>query len=247
MTGGREKLVVYNKKNRRKVVVIEHRWWKVLLDFAQLKHSSISFFHLHKHESPTSRWSRARTRAAKVGKGLSKNGKAQKLSMQHWLEAIDPKHRYGHNLHFYYVHWLHSQSNEPFFYWLDVGEGKELNIVDKCARGKLQQQCIKYLGPMERKSYEIEVKGGKFMYKQNGEVLDTSSSYLKGAVKWIFVLSASRTLYVGKKTKGLFQHSSFLAGGATLAARRIVVHNGILKVCIFILMVYTHHAIKTAC
>ena len=61
--------------------------WK-LLDFAELKHSSISFFDLDKHESAISRWSRARTRAAKVGKGLSKNGKAQKLALQHWLEAV---------------------------------------------------------------------------------------------------------------------------------------------------------------
>nr|GMD44549.1 IQ domain-containing protein IQM2-like [Ipomoea batatas] len=216
-------------RTRRKLadcaVLIEQSWWK-LLDFAELKHSSISFFDLEKHESAISRWSRARTRAAKVGKGLSKNGKAQKLALQHWLEAIDPRHRYGHNLHFYYVQWLHSQSNEPFFYWLDIGEGKEVNLVEKCPRWKLQQQCIKYLGPMERKAYEVVVEDGKFLYKQTGELLDTSD--LKGA-KWIFVLSTSRTMYVGKKKKGSFQHSSFLAGGATLAAGRIVVEDGTLK------------------
>lgn len=39
--------------------------WK-LLDFAELKRSSISFFEIEKHESAISRWSRARTRAAKV-------------------------------------------------------------------------------------------------------------------------------------------------------------------------------------
>lgn len=63
-----------------------HRW--KLLDFAELKRSSISFFDIEKHETAISRWSRARTRAAKVGKGLSKNGKAQKLALQHWLEAV---------------------------------------------------------------------------------------------------------------------------------------------------------------
>lgn len=31
---------------------------------------------------------------------------------------------------------------------LDIGEGKEVNIIDKCPRSKLQQQCIKYLGPV---------------------------------------------------------------------------------------------------
>ncbi|XP_059628785.1 IQ domain-containing protein IQM2 [Cornus florida] len=216
-------------RTRRKLadcaVLIEQSWWK-LLDFAELKRSSISFFEIEKHETAISRWSRARTRAAKVGKGLSKNGKAQKLALQHWLEAIDPRHRYGHNLQFYYVNWLHCQSKEPFFYWLDIGEGKEVNLLDKCPRLKLQQQCIKYLGPMERKTYEVVVEDGKLLYKQTGELLDTTGPR---DVKWIFVLSTSMTLYVGKKKKGTFQHSSFLAGGATSAAGRLVVENGIIK------------------
>lgn len=217
-------------RTRRKLadcaVLIEQSWWK-LLDFAELKRSSISFFDIEKPETAVSRWSRARTRAAKVGKGLSKNSRAQKLALQHWLEAIDPRHRYGHNLHFYYVKWLDSQSKEPFFYWLDIGEGKEINFVDKCPRCKLQQQCIKYLGPMERKAYEVIVEDGRFYYKQSGELLDTREG--PKDVKWIFVLSASMNLYVGQKKKGTFQHSSFLAGGATSAAGRIVVEDGLLK------------------
>ncbi|KAJ4898045.1 calmodulin-binding family protein [Raphanus sativus] len=218
-------------RTRRKLadcaVLVEQSWWK-LLDFAELKRSSISFFEIEKNETAVSRWTRARTRAAKVGKGLSKNEKAQKLALQHWLEAIDPRHRYGHNLHFYYNKWLHSQSREPFFYWLDIGEGKEVNIMEKCTRLKLQQQCIKYLGPMERKAYEVIVKEGKFFYKNSGEMLQTSSMEDSDS-KWIFVLSTSKVLYIGKKKKGVFQHSSFLAGGATVAAGRLIVENGVLK------------------
>ncbi|XP_052880585.1 IQ domain-containing protein IQM2-like [Gossypium arboreum] len=216
-------------RTRRKLadcaVLVEQTWWK-LLDFAELKRSSISFFDIGKHETAISRWSRARTRAAKVGKGLSKNEKAQKLALQHWLEAIDPRHRYGHNLHSYYNQWLHSQSKEPFFYWLDIGEGKEVNI-EKCPRSKLQLQCIKYLSPIERKPYEVMVVNGKFVYKQTGKPVHTNEE--TGDAKWIFVLSTSKILYVGVKKKGTFQHSSFLAGGATIAAGRLVVDNGILK------------------
>ncbi|KAJ6702675.1 IQ DOMAIN-CONTAINING PROTEIN IQM3 [Salix koriyanagi] len=178
---------------------------------------------MEKHESAISRWSRARTRAAKVGKGLSKNDKAQKLFLHHWLEAIDPRHRYGHNLHFYYLQWLASKSREPFFYWLDIGEGKEANL-EKCPRSKLQRQCIKYLSPMERKTYEVVVKEGKLLYKESGELLHTTKD-----AKWIFVLSTSKSLYVGKKMKGKFQHSSFLAGGVATAAGRLVVDGGVLK------------------
>lgn len=77
-------------------------------------------------------------------------------------------------------------------------------------------------------AYEVFVLNGKFFYKQSGELLHTSSGG-KDA-KWIFVLSTSKILYVGKKKKGTFQHSSFLAGGATTAAGRLIVEKGIMKV-----------------
>ncbi|XP_073137063.1 IQ domain-containing protein IQM1-like [Henckelia pumila] len=203
-------------------VVVEELWWKAL-DFAALKRSSVSFFNVEKPETAVSRWARAGTRAAKVGKGLSKDEKAQKLALQHWLEAIDPRHRYGHNLHLYYDVWFQSESVQPFFYWLDVGDGKEVNL-EKCSRTNLQRQCIKYLGPKERESYEVVVEYGKLVNKESGALIDT----IEGS-KWIFVLSTTRTLYVGQKKKGLFQHSSFLAGGAITAAGRLVAHDGILE------------------
>ncbi|KVH90695.1 hypothetical protein Ccrd_007339 [Cynara cardunculus var. scolymus] len=143
-------------------ILVEHRWWK-LLDFAVLKCSSVSFFQIEKPETAVSRWSRARTRAAKVGKGLSQHAKACKLALQHWLEA----------------------------------------------------------------AYEATVEDGKFMYKLSRKLLDTRSG--PAGSKWIFVLSTSNILYVGMKQKGKFQHSSFLAGGATLSAGRLVVIDGILK------------------
>ncbi|CAA2974392.1 UDP-glucuronic acid decarboxylase 2 [Olea europaea subsp. europaea] len=184
-------------------VLVEQAWWK-LFDFAELKRSSISFFDIERPETAVSRWSRARTRAAK----------------------IDPRHRYGHNLQFYYVCWLQCDSKQPFFCWLDIGEGKEVNL-ERCPRSKLQHQCIKYLGPTERKAYEVIVEDGKFIYKQSSHLLDTKDG--PNDIKWIFVLSVSKILYVGQKIKGTFQHSSFLAGGATLSAGRLEVEEGVLK------------------
>ncbi|VAI21512.1 unnamed protein product [Triticum turgidum subsp. durum] len=207
-------------------VLVEQSWWK-LLDFALLNRSSVSFFDIEKQETAVSKWSRARSRAAKVGKGLSKDDKAQKLALQHWLEEIDPRHRYGHNLHYYYDCWLHSESNQPFFYWLDVGEGKEINLEGKCSRSKLLSQCIKYLGPKEREDYEVVIEDSKLLYKKSRQIIDTS--FGPRDAKWIFVLSTSKSLYVGQKKKGKFQHSSFLAGGATSAAGRLVAENGTLK------------------
>lgn len=68
-------------------IVVEELWWKAY-DAASLNIKSISFFDEAKQETAASRWSRAGKRIAKVGKGLSKDEKAQKLALQHWLEAV---------------------------------------------------------------------------------------------------------------------------------------------------------------
>ena len=78
----------------------------------------------------------------------------------------------------------------------------------------------------EREAYEVIVNEGKLVYRHSGELVNTTEGS-----KWIFVLSTSRNLYVAEKKKGKFQHSSFLAGGATTAAGRLVAHDGVLEVC----------------
>lgn len=78
----------------------------------------------------------------------------------------------------------------------------------------------------EREAYEVILEGGRLVYRQSKELVHTTEGS-----KWIFVLSSSRILYVGQKKKGHFQHSSFLAGGATIASGRMVAHNGVLNVC----------------
>ncbi|KAK9290656.1 hypothetical protein L1049_008829 [Liquidambar formosana] len=206
-------------------VVAEELWWQAI-DFARLNYSTISFFNFSKTETAASRWSRVVLNASKVGKGLSKDSRAQKLAFQHWIEAIDPRHRYGHCLHLYYEEWCKADAGQPFFFWLDVGGGKEFNLQE-CSRSKLRQQCIKYLGPQEREHYEYIVVEGKIIHKQTGDLLDTNKGS-QGA-KWIFVMSTFKKLYAGEKKKGIFHHSSFLAGGATLAAGRLEVEDGVLK------------------
>ncbi|KAI3523788.1 hypothetical protein L1887_02191 [Cichorium endivia] len=203
-------------------VVVEELWWQAL-DFARLNHSTISFFNFLKPESAASRWNRISLNASKVGKGLSLDSKAHKLAFQHWIEAIDPRHRYGHSLHLYYEEWCKADAGQPFFYWLDIGDGKTVDLKE-CPRSKLRDQCIKYLGPQERENYEYMIIEGKIIHRLSGLLLDTNNGE-----KWIFVTSASNRLYAGEKKKGKFHHSSFLAGGATLAAGRLDVDKGTLK------------------
>ncbi|KAF3499621.1 hypothetical protein F2Q69_00043903 [Brassica cretica] len=196
-------------------VVVEELWWKELKLTASEPNRT--------NQTAVSRWARAGTKAAKVGKGLLKDDKAQKLALRHWLEAIDPRHRYGHNLHLYYDVWSVSESSQPFFFWLDIGEGRQVNLT-KCPRTLLQRQCITYLGPKERPAYEVVVEGGKLVNRQNKKLVET----IEGT-KWIFVLSTTRKLYIGQKEKGRFHHSSFLSGAAITAAGRIVSHGGVVE------------------
>ncbi|XP_039041208.1 IQ domain-containing protein IQM1-like [Hibiscus syriacus] len=76
----------------------------------------------------------------------------------------------------------------------------------------------------KREAFEDTVESGKLVYKQSGTLINTIEDS-----KWIFVLSTTRSLYVGKKKKGDIQHSSFLSGGATTAAGRSVASHGVLE------------------
>ncbi|CAK7325292.1 unnamed protein product [Dovyalis caffra] len=115
-------------RTRRKLadsaVLAEELWWKAL-DYARLNRSTVSFFSFDKPETAASRWSRISLNAAKVGKGLAKDARAQKLAFQHWIEAIDPRHRYGHNLNLYYEEWCKADAGQPFFHW-------KHNVIPDC-------------------------------------------------------------------------------------------------------------------
>ncbi|XP_022870258.1 IQ domain-containing protein IQM3-like [Olea europaea var. sylvestris] len=159
-----------------------------------------------------------------VGKGLSIDTKAHILVFKYWIEAIDPRHRYGNNLHLYCKEWFKSSTSQHFFVWLDFGDGKEVDL-EECPRSKLDQQCIKYFGPKEREYYEYVVVDGKILHNITRIPLHHGSPQLK----YIFVVSTSKKLYIGEKEKGIFHHSSFLAGEATLTAGRLLVEDGVLK------------------
>ncbi|KAL2632097.1 hypothetical protein R1flu_016783 [Riccia fluitans] len=76
----------------------------------------------------------------------------------------------------------------------------------------------------EREQYEVIVEHGKLLYKRSTEPVNST----KGD-KWIFVMSTSGVLYVGKKERGNLQHSSFLVGAAVTSAGRLRVKDGIIK------------------
>ncbi|KAH0899004.1 hypothetical protein HID58_048572, partial [Brassica napus] len=89
----------------------------------ELKRRYISFFDIEKHETMNSRLGLEQIRLVKV---------------------CDLRHRYGHNLHFY-NECLHCQSTDSstgnyfspthfsiYVKRFDIGNGKEVNLVEKC-------------------------------------------------------------------------------------------------------------------
>lgn len=144
------------------------------------------------------------------------------LADHHWVEAVDERHRYGHNLKFYFAHWEKSGSTQDFFDWLDRGEGSTVDL-EICPRKTLDQQKVKYLSSCERDQYEVAVgTDGRLRYKQSGVVVQPawgkSSNRTRTKNNLIYVVGPNRALYVAIKTKGRFHHSSFFAGGAVVAA-----------------------------
>ncbi|KAL3570231.1 hypothetical protein D5086_027480 [Populus alba] len=75
---------------------------------------------------------------------LPKGWKTWKGALQRWLEVIDPRHRVGRNLSFYFQKWMTVGSGQPFFYWLDVGDGKTEEHPE-CSRDKLRHERNTYL------------------------------------------------------------------------------------------------------
>ncbi|KAJ6971063.1 hypothetical protein NC653_035362 [Populus alba x Populus x berolinensis] len=48
---------------------------------------------------------------------LTKTWTTWKGALPRWLEVIDPRHRVGRNLNFYFQKWMTSSGGQPFFYW----------------------------------------------------------------------------------------------------------------------------------
>ncbi|KAE8657496.1 Detected protein of unknown function [Hibiscus syriacus] len=179
-------------------VVVEELWWKAL-EFAALRRSSVSFFNSNKSETAVSRWARARTRAAKVGKGLSKAVNGQQLALRHWLEAVK------RDLSTLLTGWMLEMAKQ-----LPLTNVQEQFYSLNASNILVRKESV----PSDdgRREADIQTKQRSCKHKEGS--------------KWIFVLGTCGTLYVGEKVKGQFHHSSFLAGGATIASGRLVVHHG---------------------
>lgn len=163
------------------------------------------------------------------------------LACTHWLEAMDERHRYGSLLRPYYDVWLSAGAPENFFFWLDYGEGRFVDLANaSCtprnvvSRVQLERSCVEYCSEKEREQYRVIVHNGSLVWvseRNPGCGGSYSCVDTKNQLKWIFVIDLCRNMYVNKKKKRAFHHSSFVAGQPVMAAGRISVRDG-LVVCI---------------
>jgi hypothetical protein len=99
------------------------------------------------------------------------------MDLSYFLELVDLKHRYGANLRVYHKEWEKAPTTENFFYWLDFGEGKDLDIPD-CPREKLEREQVRYLSKEERMKYLVEVNDkGLLVWAKDGTLVDTSEGW----------------------------------------------------------------------
>lgn len=118
---------------------------------------------------------RIRERKRRQKKERDKNAKI--MGLDYFLEMVDHKHRYGSNLRRYHVEWKKSDTNEHFFYWLDHGEGRELDLEDR-PRSRLDSEFVRYLSKEDRQKYLVTIdERGRFCYAKNDQLITTSPHF----------------------------------------------------------------------
>lgn len=102
---------------------------------------------------------------------------ARMMGLPYFLEMVDVKHRYGSSLRTYHEEWKRSDTNENFFYWLDYGEGKNLDLAT-CPRERLDRERVRYLNREERAHYLVKVdREGRLVWAKNGIRIDTTEDW----------------------------------------------------------------------
>lgn len=102
---------------------------------------------------------------------------AQTMGLQYFLEMVDQKHRYGSNLRTYHDEWKKSNTHENFFYWLDFGEGSNLEM-EACPRDRLEREQVRYLSREERQYYLVRIDAeGRLCWAKNGARIDTTEDW----------------------------------------------------------------------
>ncbi|KAL0636183.1 hypothetical protein Q9L58_004857 [Maublancomyces gigas] len=154
----------------------KERWDKAILFARQAQHDdapSSSSSSDGDSIGEESKKKRADRRAKRIQKRKERIEYSKAMDMQYFLEM----HRYGSNLRAYHSYWQSQSTLENFFYWLDYGSGRDLNL-SVCSRSQLDSECVRYLSREERQSYLVKIDhSGRLCWAKNGECIDTTTKY----------------------------------------------------------------------
>lgn len=147
---------------------------------------------------------------------------AKMMDLQYFLEMVDLKHRHGSNLRWYHSYWRNSSSNENFFFWLDIGDGRDVQIP-QCPREKLEREQVRYLTRDERMNYLVTVdESGLFRWAKNNEPVWTNTARFKDSLQGIVDIeddvpqfSGNSTTFSLESTSGVSSSSSSLSSSST--------------------------------
>ena len=124
------------------------------------------------------------------------------MDLQYFLEMVDLKHRHGSNLRVYHICWKNSPTNQNFFYWLDYGDGKGVDLP-QCPREKLERQQVRYLSREERMNYLVGVdEAGKFRWEKNGELIWTDNARFKDSLRGVVPVEEDAPRFTGNTEMG---------------------------------------------
>lgn len=110
---------------------------------------------------------------------------AKMMDLQYFLEMVDQKHRYGSSLRKYHNYWKSQDTDQNFFYWLDQGDGKDVEL-EECSRARLDKEQVRYLSREERLQYQVKVDNeGMLIWAKNNERVWTKDELYKDSVAGI--------------------------------------------------------------
>ncbi|PHH75519.1 hypothetical protein CDD80_2316 [Ophiocordyceps camponoti-rufipedis] len=124
---------------------------------------------------------RAEARRRREQANRERRQAARMMGLQYFLEMVDVKHRYGSNLRMYHEEWKKSDTTDNFFFWLDYGQGRIIEL-DACPRDRLEREQVRYLSREERQYYLVVVDvDGRLCWARNGDHIDTTERFKDSA------------------------------------------------------------------
>ncbi|CAL5867834.1 uncharacterized protein PFLUO_LOCUS2055 [Penicillium psychrofluorescens] len=133
---------------------------------------------------------------------------SKQMDLQYFLEMVDLKHRHGSNLRAYHEEWKKCPTTQNFFYWLDYGDGRNVDL-EKRPRERLERAQVRYLSREERGKYLVLVdRAGQFRWAKNGELVNTDGKRFRDSLEGVVPVDDPAPRFRGNEKVGTSSDTS---------------------------------------